>query len=155
MKTRKICSWILVVMWMGLIFFMSAQVADQSNEISTGITDRIITGIEKLVPTIRIDRYSMNHLIRKSAHFYTYMVLGLLVCNALMLGKNKKLKTYLTALIICVLYAISDEVHQLFVEGRGGQIKDVLLDSIGSLTGLGLYAVLVRLIRLSRKKRKS
>ena len=45
---------------------------------------------------------------------------------------------------ICVLYAISDEVHQLFVPGRSGQFKDVFLDSGGAIVGAALYRLFVR-----------
>lgn len=152
MKTVRVISWIAVVIWMGLIFYMSAQVATESNELSIGITDKIITGIEKMLPGVRIDPYRMNHYIRKSAHFCTYMILGLLVSNAYVPGKVKNSKAYLISLAICVLYATSDEIHQLFVPGRGGQVKDVLLDSFGSLTGVGIYVLLTRWIGKKRNK---
>lgn len=38
-----------------------------------------------------------------------------------------------------MIYTISDEIHQLFVLGRGGQIKDVIIDSSGAVVGIGGY----------------
>lgn len=38
-------------------------------------------------------------------------------------------------ILICILYAISDEVYQLFVPGRGGQVSDVILDIVGAIVG--------------------
>lgn len=152
MKIRKILSWAAVVAWMVLIFFMSAQVAEESNNLSIGITDKIIKEIEKLIPRVQIDRLRFNHIIRKSAHYFTYMVLGLLTCNALIVGGNMGSRTYLTAMTICFLYAVSDEVHQLFVSGRGGQVKDVLIDSLGSLTGLSVHVTLIRLVRMIKNR---
>ena len=40
-----------------------------------------------------------------------------------------------------ILYACTDEIHQLFIQGRAGQLKDVLIDTIGSLTGIYIYKV--------------
>jgi VanZ family protein len=44
--------------------------------------------------------------------------------------------------VFCILYAISDEVHQLFVLGRGAQVVDVLIDSLGAFVGIGMYRVI-------------
>jgi len=128
-----------VVLWMSLIFYFSHQPATQSNGLSTGITERIIEMVERLAPKIDFDIRSMNHLIRKNAHFFIYLVLGLLLSNSLKNSKVEDRKGFIFALLISILYAISDEVHQLFVPGRGGQAKDVIIDSMGSLLGIILY----------------
>ena len=52
------------------------------------------------------------------------------------------LKNIGMAILICVLYAISDGVHQLFVPGRGGQVKDVLIDSAGTISGILVYRMI-------------
>ena len=49
--------------------------------------------------------------------------------------------------LVCVLYAISDEVHQLFVPGRGAQVKDVFIDSAGAIVGVGLYLIISRIMK--------
>jgi predicted MPP superfamily phosphohydrolase/VanZ family protein len=157
MKRRRILSWIATAAWMAFIFFMSHQTANESNELSVGLSEKIITVLKSLYPSIQEDGFPLNHYVRKSAHFFTYMVLGILTCNALLIGKRNEKKAYIQGLIICVLYAVSDEIHQLFVPGRGGQVKDVLLDSAGSLTSLFVYGGFRRLkdrIRLSEKAKK-
>lgn len=75
--------------------------------------------------------------IRKTAHFSVYLLLGVLVMNALRRSGVIGLKAVALAIGICVLYAVSDEVHQLFVPGRGGQARDVLIDSAGAILGIG------------------
>mgnify|MGYP001948405098 CR=1 FL=1 len=50
----------------------------------------------------------------------------------------------LLSIFLAFLYACSDEVHQLFVAGRSGQVSDVLLDTIGASVGVGLYYLLFR-----------
>jgi len=55
------------------------------------------------------------------------------------------LRGVLLAFVICVLYAISDETHQIFVPGRSAQISDVLIDSVGAIVGILMYLVLGRI----------
>lgn len=69
-RLRKILPWVLVVLWMALIFYLSHQPATESNELSTGITEIIIETVEKIAPDIDLDIGSFNHIIRKNAHFY-------------------------------------------------------------------------------------
>ncbi len=134
--------WVLVVLWMVLIFYLSHQPATESNELSTGITEIIIETVEKIAPDIDFDIGRLNHIIRKNAHFFAYLVLGILVVNGLRSCNVNGYKGFILALLICVLYAISDEIYQLYVPGRGGQVKDVILDSAGALVGIGMYVKL-------------
>ena len=131
---RKILPWALVIFWMALIFYLSHQPATESDGLSIGITEKILELIQRIVPDITLDIGRFNHIVRKNAHFFVYLVLGVLVANGL--TNSSKATVFRVALLICVLYAISDEVHQLFVPGRGGQIKDVIIDSTGSLVGI-------------------
>lgn len=136
MDFRKILPWVLVILWMALIFYLSHQPATKSNGLSTGITEKIVEMVEKIAPDIDIDMGSFNHILRKNAHFFAYLVLGALVANGLRSCNVNGYKCIGFALLICVLYAISDEIHQLYVPGRGGQVKDVIIDSAGALVGI-------------------
>ncbi len=144
MLIRRILSWTAVLLWMLLIFKMSSQPAEQSNELSTGITYNITQYISNIFPDTDFDIYTFNHIIRKSAHFFTYFVLGVLTVNALSIKNFLRFKNSLIALLICSLYAISDEVHQLYVPGRGGQVRDVLIDTAGSITGIAFYILFLK-----------
>jgi VanZ family protein len=135
----KILSWAAVLLWIALIFNLSSQVADRSNQLSTGITEVIVKTVEKVAPIAKFDIESFNHIIRKNAHFFAYLVLGVLVMNAIRRSGVHGYRSVLITLGICVLYAISDELHQLFVLGRGGQVKDVIIDSAGASVGIGVY----------------
>ena len=83
MSVRKFLSWTAVILWMALIFYSSHQPAADSNELSTGIIEVIIQTIEKVAPNMELDIRSLNHIVRKNAHFFAYLVLGVLVINAL------------------------------------------------------------------------
>lgn len=145
---QKLLPWILVILWMALIFFLSHQPAIESSELSSGITKRVYDIIKMIAPDIRLDLESLNHIIRKLAHFGVYMILGFLLANGLRYNKKSRINAILLALLICILYAISDEIHQIFIPGRSGQVSDVLIDSLGGLVGI----VLLDLLR--RRKRR-
>ncbi len=129
-------STILMLLWMLLIFTMSSFDATESANQSNFIVN-IITNIFK-IENIEV----LSFIIRKLAHFTEYLILGVLVIN--MFTKNNLSKTYLLSIILCVIYATSDEIHQLFIPGRVCQIKDILIDSVGSITGIYLYKLLIK-----------
>ncbi|WP_257348292.1 VanZ family protein [Pseudalkalibacillus decolorationis] len=135
-------SLIAVILWIALIFYLSHQPATMSNELSTGITEVIVKTVEKVIPNMDFDIRGFNHIVRKNAHFFAYLVLGLLVINALRRSELYGYRSIGLALLICVIYAISDEVHQLFIPGRSGEIRDVLIDSTGASVGIGVYLMI-------------
>lgn len=147
MSIQKILSWTAVILWMVLIFNLSSQVADQSNQLSTGITKIVVNFIEKVAPNWNVDISSFNHIVRKSAHFFAYLVLGILAINALRRSEVFEIRSVIFALLICVLYAVTDEVHQLFVPGRGAMVMDVLIDSSGASIGIGVYLLIGKMFR--------
>lgn len=185
-------SWSFVVIWMGLIFYLSHQVADQSRTLSDetlyimiptikifqglfflvlavwggsklkkqGITIGMkeIVAIGAVICLLYILSVEMRHAvvppdlpnaIRKHAHFFIYLVLGILVKNALNNSGIAGVKGIGISLLICALYAVSDEFHQVFVPGRGGRLSDVFIDSSGAGIGL-IVSVLFNKIRRKR-----
>jgi VanZ family protein len=137
-----ILSWTAVLLWLVLIFSLSAQPAVESNGLSIKVAQLIIENVGRLVPldiesnTITDLVLKFNHIVRKFAHFSIYFVLGLLVTNAFVRSGVRGFKAFIFSLVFCILYAVSDEVHQLFVPGRGAQVTDVLIDSLGALVGI-------------------
>lgn len=147
MPIYKILFWTVALLWMALIFHLSHQPATESNALSTGITEVLVKTVEKVAPNANIDIQSLNNIVRKNAHFLAYLVLGVLVINALRRSGVVGSRIVVLALGFCVLFAISDEVHQLFVPGRGGQVSDVLIDSAGASVGIGLYMLIGRVVK--------
>ena len=75
-----------------------------------------------------------------SYDFFTiYFLLGVFVLSLLKEYKNLSIKLIFISTFLVFLYACSDEVHQLFVVGRSGEIFDVLLDSFGGMIGSCFY----------------
>ncbi|MCR1898330.1 VanZ family protein [Irregularibacter muris] len=146
-KTKIILSWTGVILWMVMIFAFSAQPAKQSAGLSAKITQSIISIVDKVMPldldtfmTVQRVEY-LHHIIRKMAHFSVYLVLGLLLVHALRQSGVKGFKIFIFALILCISYAAFDEIHQLYIPGRSGQVRDVFIDSMGALTGIAGYAM--------------
>ena len=80
---------------------------------------------------------NLHFLVRKAAHATEYMILAFVLVwwlSALLPWK----RAWPITLALGVLFAIVDELHQLFVPGRAGQITDVLIDSCGILCGIGV-----------------
>jgi len=142
--------WTAVILWMALIFNLSNQPAVESKKLSTDVTKVIAEKVEKVAPNKEFNISDFNHIVRKNAHFFVYLVLGLLVMNALKRSGLYGYRCIGIAILLCVLYAISDEVHQLFVPGRGPHVKDVLIDSAGASVGIAIYFFIGRIIKITR-----
>lgn len=126
----------LVLIWMTIIFIMSSFDSVESSNQSNFIVD-IIANIFK-IENIEL----LSFIIRKLAHYTEYLILGFLVIN--MFTKNNINNLYLISIILCIIYAISDEIHQIFIPGRACQLRDILIDSIGSITGIYLYKLYLK-----------
>lgn len=136
---EKKTPWLLVLVWMAIIFFLSSQQAADSNQLSTGITKIIVDLISGVFPGLTPQIEWLNHIVRKNAHFIAYFILGLLQINALYANGLRGKKSFIIALAICFLYAASDEFHQTFVPGRSGELRDVFIDTAGALSAIVIY----------------
>ncbi len=113
MKTFKL--WLPVIVWAGLIFYLSS-------------TPNLKTNLE------------YDFILRKIAHIIEYFILTFFLHRAFKDSFDRDgFYLFLYPTILSVCYAASDEFHQLFVPGRGGSIRDVLIDAIGIF---GFYIVL-------------
>ena len=143
MKVVKIC---FLVLWMALIFSFSNQKDVDSSKVSDGFIDRTVVRIYKIFNE-NITKEKENKIIekytypiRKLAHYTLYFILGILSFLVVKdYSINKKLIIY--SLLICFLYACSDEFHQLFVIGRSARVLDVLIDTFGSFSSISIFYI--------------
>lgn len=139
---KKILYSILIIIWMLIIFAFSNQPANESSELSDGFISKTIGNAYKIFNKNATEEQLMELKkiyttpIRKTAHFSIYLVLGILTTLLLKEYNIENKKQILFAILICLLYATSDEIHQLFVPGRSGEIRDVLIDTAGSSLGV-------------------
>lgn len=144
-KKRMIRS-IPALLWMSVIYWLSDRPALESTVQSEEITLRIlkaasmITGyndMEVTERTMQIEPY-----IRETAHFLEYAVLGFLVLVAVRAFVTANGKISLISILICLTYALTDEVHQLFIPGRTFQLIDIILDTAGAAVVIAVFFVI-------------
>ncbi len=119
----RIISLIFTIAVMGVIFFFSSQPGTESDNVSISLTSLLFSADLGLI---------LNSLVRKIAHMLEYMALGAPLYIFFFTIKGRKSSTAVISIAISVLYAVSDELHQLFVPGRACGIRDMLIDSLGA-----------------------
>ena len=150
-KRNKIISIILLILWLSLIFFFSNQNGELSSNSSSFVVNLVNEFLQLFNPKIDISIYPVTvFIIRKLAHMFLYFILYLLTYY-LMYQFNIK-KRFILSLLFCIFYAATDEVHQLFINERSGQITDVLVDTLGSIIAI-IFLKLVNFLK--RKLRKT
>lgn len=145
---KKVIPWMIVVLVMGVIFYFSDAPAVESRRYSIGITDKVLVFVQSIFPDTQLNGNALHHDIRKLTHFFIYMILGILTFSAFMQNRQSVYVNMMMTMAICVIFAISDEIHQLFIPGRSGEVRDVLIDSSGAFLGvvvvLGVKGIMKR-----------
>ena len=135
---RKMIKYCTVVLWMGLISFLSFQNGDVSTVTSSGVSWMIYHFIKTLIPSISIsvDDFVLQYMpfIRKMAHFGEFLILGVLIFLLIIEYKTKR--PHILSIVICFVYAIFDEIHQYFVPNRYCSLKDIMIDTSGAIVGI-------------------
>ena len=157
----------LTLFWMVFIFMMSSAGKDESNSQSGAVCEFIcehfVEGYEEMAPEEQIQmQQKISFPVRKCAHLSEYAVLGALMTLTAASWRWEDEETMRTGetpggtvrilpvLAAGFLYAVSDEIHQIFVPGRSGEPRDVLIDTSGVLIGI----CLVRFHFSLRERRK-
>lgn len=140
-------SWTLAVLSMVLIFAFSSENSDKSSQTSSQVVEDVLKiplPDEQVTPQL-VKKFDMP--MRKVAHFSIFAMLGFFIVNALNVTfKKRYLLMCGIAMIFSVLYAISDELHQKFVDGRVMSFWDVIIDSIGAVFGILFYSLIMFII---------
>src|SRR5512143_60255 len=115
---KKIQNWIPAFLMMVLIFWFSAQPADELPNFNWA-----------------------DAIVKKSGHMVGYGLLAFTYWYALGMHKQKRWLAW----VFVILYAMTDEYHQTFVRGRHPSIWDVLIfDNIGALISLWLTTLYIK-----------
>ena len=152
---------ILAIIWMCVIFFFSAQAKEESSVVSEGFSYRIVSSTGLLFhlhideEQIREMARAIEYFVRKSAHMAEYAILAILFYVWIGRWQITRLRRSFAATVMAVIYAGSDEFHQLFVAGRAGTFSDVLIDSAGVALGLAVLLLAENVIELLRRHRKA
>jgi len=150
---KKLKYIIITIIWMWFIFYMSNQSGNTLQELSKSIENLLNnTPIIGNILSEVLNSPNSQFIIRKSAHIILFSFLSILCFMVIYeIKKNVKIST-LVSFSITFIYECIDEIHQLFIPGRTGQIKDILIDGIGAIMGL----IFINLIfKLNNKIKKS
>lgn len=144
-KIKTVSIWLATAVCMMVIFWLSSRTSDESS----GQSSIILTWLTAHFG----DNFFTDFIVRKTAHFLEFAGLAFLFnCS---LFQTRKIKSPICATMLTSLYALSDEIHQLFVEGRSCQATDWLLDTCGALFGTALFLTLLCLITYVNKRKNT
>ncbi len=138
---KVIPAYLPVIALMAVIFFFSAQTGEQSALISDEVVGAAY-GKDKIGTEL------LTVIVRKSAHFAEYALLGglIYIANRHVMRKKNDRVPAAAALAASAVYAVSDEIHQYFVPGRACMVSDVLIDTSGTLFGIILLWIISKII---------
>lgn len=136
--------WLVVmVLMIALIWGNSLVPGEGSSSISLTVMQIMRDAVGSLgLPTAWIT----NFLVRKTAHFTEYMVLGMIATRAFDVSYTAERGRLAAIALLLVIVPSIDETIQLFVGGRSGQVTDVLLDCCGAAVGVLISYTLFRAI---------
>ena len=115
---RHALLWVPVIACMTVIFYLSSE-SDPLPELTAAVWD-------------------------KALHFAEYAGLAVLLGRAFLGEGMSSLRAFLAAVVAASLYAASDEMHQIWVQGRQPAVSDWLAGSIGAMAGAALHLATVR-----------
>lgn len=145
----RVVTALLLVAWMLVIFWFSNQPATASSEMSGSVAYRLVETCNRIFQMgfseDRLEIYAQNidYPVRKAAHMTEYAILAWLILAVLRGYYPYQRRTCMAAIISVAAYAATDEIHQIFIEGRAGRFSDVCIDTLGALLGLALLHLLV------------
>ena len=148
---NRLRAWAPAILWMGVIFLMSAMPGDVSGEQSGRLVTLLLWIISLLFgeeAAAGIAPETISLIVRKGAHMTEYAVLFL--CYRHALKKEGAKRPGLTALLLCAAYAATDETHQAFVAGRGPSPVDVGIDTLGACAAWGMTMLYTRILKKER-----
>ena len=156
MKKRALLIIFLVasILWALFIFSNSLQTGESSGEMSGSVTEAINKLLGAISPSLEVT----HRFVRKAAHFCEFGVLSTLVSFALYFFFEKSDKRELWCLLaipISALVAACDETIQLFVDGRGGSVVDVLIDTSGACAAALIFLGITLIVKLHNKRTKT
>lgn len=159
---KIIIYWLPLILWAAIIFGFSSQPYEKQDlrpfiekhidqeKMEQQLDDVKINyaGKEISVNTIGVAGF-IEFFIRKGAHITEYLILGFLIYRAFWSTRLSEVKVLVFSILFAIIYAASDEFHQMFTSNRTPHLEDVILDSIGAIIGITLAMIVyIRIIQL-------
>lgn len=146
----------LIILLLG-IFYIIFGFSSQNGEKSSGLSKKVTEIVAGKILNLSNENESklinkIEKIIRKLAHFTIYTVLGVLLMGLVSTYNIEEMKRIYITMIIGILYASSDEIHQSFIPGRSAQITDVMIDTMGVALGMCLILLLLKIVGTKKHK---
>ncbi|MDE7477360.1 MAG: VanZ family protein [Lachnospiraceae bacterium] len=138
----KPLSFVPALLMMYIIFSFSAQDGTTSSNLSYKVSYRAVSIADQALDLDLTEKQisrcisKIHYYVRKLAHFTEYFLLAISVAFPLYVYGIRGIWLVITGGILCTGFAALDELHQYFVRGRGCSVRDVIIDSCGSLIGI-------------------
>ncbi len=130
-----------------IIFNFSSQNGIESGNLSKKVTTFIVEIFSKfktMNSSMKLHYIAKLHpIVRKLAHFSIYTLVGFSIMGFMCTFNIKNKYKVFVSIVIGVIYAVTDEIHQSFTPGRGPSPMDVCIDSLGVLTGIFIMMLFV------------
>lgn len=144
MKKTRIVFLLLTIATFITIFIFSNEDGEKSSTTSRDFTRKVVETLPTTKKLSNEDKEKFiensQYTIRKLAHFSIYTIVGINLMGLVNTYEFKKKNKISLALLIGVIYAILDEFHQMFSDGRSPQIGDVFIDTLGILLGIAIFS---------------
>lgn len=134
---KRIVYGIFVLIWMITVFGFSNQNGNQSQTSSDKITNTIVGVCDDYFGiNAQNNVEDISFCVRKLAHFSIYFLGGILIYNFVNTFSIKNKYIIILSIVVGVIYATTDEMHQFFIDGRAAQVRDVIIDSCGVIAAV-------------------
>ena len=153
---KRIINIIFIILWMTTVFIFSNQESTESSGVSKKITNNIVKTFHIVDKYNEEDKQNIidniEHIIRKLAHYSLYTLGGFLIYLEINEYKIPLLRKIIYTQIFGTSYACTDELHQILIPGRSGEIKDIFIDSCGIFTGVVVAILCIFLLKKIKEK---
>ena len=139
LKIKTVAKILLCVMWLGVIFYNGTRQGEISQRSSKEVVKVAIMFIN--IPSEALDRANIkfsdiNFFVRKSAHFFQYLILSMLLCASIRQFKLYKSSEIFFLLFLLLLFPVIDEFIQKYIPSRTSNIFDIIIDFGGGILGM-------------------
>ncbi len=158
---KRVIAGVFVIAWMTIVFIFSSQDGIQTLNTSGAVIhtiEKTVNNDESQVDSHTFEnntdnkttqkyKYSskLQKIVRKNAHCILYTVGGVAISVFFTTYNFGKCKLILFTILTGFLYAVLDEIHQMYVPGRTSSAIDVIIDTTGIIIGLTIFIIILNL----------
>lgn len=152
---------ITMLILLGLTFISIFNFSNQDGQASSGLSKKVARKIVDVFPyTKNLSEKTKNKIvektqpiIRKGAHLSIYTLVGIFIMSFISTYKIHLKYKFLISILVGLVYASSDEIHQSFIPGRTASIIDVGIDTLGVTLGIILVLIIISVYKALTEKK--